>query len=197
MATESKKKGRWVDAISSMIELTQDGKLSWDVNDNAKTPYEKERTTSVFETTYYDRALRLYKIKLPTNIGQVTTSVVYTLQGLEPPKWFAKIILEFVDSEGRALWTFPDIDALDDLLTSVQFQVAGVKDFLDAIIGEASGIPKQSLPVPEFDLLPSFKKRGDALNAIIKIVDDASLSETERLKKARAKAVSALATPEF
>lgn len=195
--TTEKKQSRWVDAISSMIELSQDGKLLWTVDTRANTPYEKERTTSIFQTTYSDRALRLYQIKVPANINRITGTLVYQMQGIEPPKWFTQVILEFVDSEGRALWTFPEVDALSDLLKSVQYQVAGVKDFLDIIIGEASGIPKKSLPVPEFDLLPAFKKRGDALNAIIKVVDDASLSEAERLKKARAKAVSALLTPEF
>ena len=197
MSTESKKKGRWVDAISSLIELTQDGKVSWKVNANAKTPYENERTSSVFESTYADRALRLYKIKLPSNISSVTGGLLYSIQGIEPPKWFAKIILEFIDTQGRALWTFPDIDALSDLLTSVQFQVAGVKDFLDNIISEAQKTPKKSLPVPEFEMLPEFKKRGEALNQIIKIIDDTKLSEAERLKKAKAAAVSALVTPEF
>ena len=196
MATE-KKKSRWVDAITSMIELSQDGKIVWTVDTSAKTSYEKERTTSVFQTKYNDQALRLYQIRVPTNINSITSALVYQVQGIDPPKWFTKVILEFVDNEGRTLWAFPDVDALSDLLTSVQFQVAGVKGFLDTIIGEASGIPKRSLPVPEFDLLPSFKARGDALNAIIKIVDDASMSEAERLKKARAKAVSTLATPEF
>ena len=200
MSTESKKKGRWVDAISSLIELTQDGKVLWRVNANAKTPYDNERTSSVFETTYVDKALRLYQIKLPTNMvggraGLLDT--IYKMQGVEPPKWISKIILEFIDHEGHALWTFPDIDALSDLLTSVQFQVAGVKDFLDNIISEAQKTPKKSLPVPEFEMLPEFKKRGEALNQIIRIIDDTKLSEAERLKKARAAAVSALVTPEF
>jgi len=195
--TTEKKRSRWVDAIASMIELSQDGKLSWTVDTRANTPYEKERTTSIFQTTYSDRALRLYQIRVPAHINRITGSLVYQMQGVEPPKWFTKVILEFVDAEGRALWTFPEVDALSDLLTSVQYQVAGVKEFLDIVIGEASGIPKKSLPVPEFDLLPAFKSRGDALNAVIKIVDDVSLSEAERLRKARAEAVNALVSPEF
>jgi hypothetical protein len=196
MAIE-KKKSRWVDAVSSMIELTQDGKLTWHVNANATTPYEQERTTSVFETTYNEQLLRLYQIRLPAEFSGVAARLFQQIQGGEPPKWFTKVRLEFVDVKGQVLWTFPEIDALSDLLTSVQYQVAGVKEFLDNIIGEAQGIPKALLSVPEFYLLPEFKKRGDALNNIIKIIDDTKLSEAERLKKAKAAAVDALLRPEF
>ncbi|HWN08253.1 MAG TPA: hypothetical protein VNO50_03120 [Pyrinomonadaceae bacterium] len=195
MATE-KKTSRWVDAISSMIELTQDGKLLWSVKGTANTPYDKERTTSVFETKYKDRALRLYQIRVPSNIGGGMLTIAYTIQGVEPPKWFTKVILEFIDSEGRALWTFPEVDALSDLLTSVQYQVAGVKDFLDTIISEARGAPK-ALATRARDVQPEYRKRGQALDAIIQIVDDGNLSESERLKKAKAAAVDALLTSEF
>jgi hypothetical protein len=143
MATERKSRNRWVDAISSMIELTQDGKLRWTVVPDASKVYDgKEITTSVFETTYSDRALRLYEVRVPSNFSPIERSL-YSVRGEEPPMWYKEVILEFVDTEGRTLWTFPQVDALSDLLTSVQYQVAGVNDFLDTLIGEARKLPKR------------------------------------------------------
>ena len=137
MATEKKSKNRWVDAITSMIELTQDGMLRWTVVSNASTHYgDEERITPVFQTTYNDKALRLYKVRRPTNYSNALIGL-YSISGTEPPRWITRVVLEFVDSEGRALWTFPEVEALSDLLTSVQYQVTGVSDFLDTIINEA------------------------------------------------------------
>ena len=137
MATEKKSRNRWVDAITSMIELTQDGKLRWTVAPGVSTHYDdEERITPVFQTTYNDKALRLYKVRRPTNYSNTVISL-YNISGTELPRWSTRVILEFVDSEGRALWTFPQVDALSDLLTSVQYQVTGVSDFLDTIINEA------------------------------------------------------------
>jgi hypothetical protein len=185
---------RWADAISSMIELTQDGKLLWRVI-NEHTPHNKERTTPVFQTTYLDKELRLYEMKLHTNL-EGASGFDYTVRGIDPPKWFTKVVLEFIDAQGRSMGKFPEVDALSDLLTSVQYQAGGVNDFLNRIISETHGT-QGTLPVSEWDVRSEFKKRGDALNRIIKILDDATVSETERLKGARAAAADALLTPEF
>jgi hypothetical protein len=41
--------------------------------------------------------------------------------------------------------------------------------------------------VPEIELLLAFKKRGEALNGIIALIDDSKLSEGERLKEGKSK----------
>ena len=47
-----------------------------------------------------------------------------------------KPILEIVDRSGAALWKFPNVSALNDLLYSVQNQVAGAKELLDDFMKE-------------------------------------------------------------
>jgi len=49
-------------------------------------------------------------------------------------RWGSEVILEMVGESGRALWTFPNVNPLSDLLSSVQSQVAGVKDFFYKIL---------------------------------------------------------------
>ena len=64
----------------------------------------------VYETWYKGRRLRLHK-----------------LPGSKPD-------LEIIDDSGTPLWTFPSVSGLDDLLSSVRYQIADVKSFVDAII---------------------------------------------------------------
>ena len=64
----------------------------------------------VYETEYKGRRLRLYK-----------------WPGSSP-------YLDIIDENGTPLWTFPGVSGLDDLLSSVRYQIADVKSFVDDII---------------------------------------------------------------
>lgn len=64
----------------------------------------------VYETEHKGRRLRLYKSP-----------------GSKPN-------LEIIDDNGTPLWAFPSMSGLDDLLSSVRYQIADVNSFVDAII---------------------------------------------------------------
>lgn len=103
-----------IDAIVSLIDGTQEGRIIWAVK-QLKPTSSTDPTISVqavYETEYRGRKLRLYKAAYST------------------PN------LEIIDDSGTALWTFPPVSGLDDLLSSVRYETAGVKGFLDDIIGE-------------------------------------------------------------
>jgi hypothetical protein len=72
-----------------------------------------------------------------------------------------------------------------------------VNEFLNDIIREARGLPRQDSAKAQKEMIEEFSKRGDALNQIIIIIDDKNLSESERLNSARAIAVDTLLKPEF
>ena len=46
------------------------------------------------------------------------------------------ITLEFVDENGVSLWRFPQTSALRDLMSSVRYQSANVKEFLKDILND-------------------------------------------------------------
>lgn len=73
---------------------------------------EKVSPTIVYETEHKGRRLRIYE-----------------LPGHSPN-------LEIIDENGTPLWAFPTISGLDDLLSSVRYQAADVKGFVDDIIGD-------------------------------------------------------------
>lgn len=73
---------------------------------------EKLTPKIVYVTEYKGRGLRLYEL------------------AYDSPN------LEIIDDNGTTLWTFPPVSGLDDLLSSVRYQTAGVKSFLDEIIDD-------------------------------------------------------------
>ena len=135
MTEEKKEKNRWVDAVTRMIELTQQGKLQWSV-EYIPASDDGDRTIVAFLTRYKDKVIRLYRgrVRVEYDSNTLTREAIFP-RGL--PTWTTKIVLEFVNNEGETLWTFPEVDALSDLLSAVQYQVAGVGDFLDEIFSDA------------------------------------------------------------
>ena len=145
MAEAKKERVKWVDAITRMIELTQQGKMTWSsIEPTGTAAEEKNRTSAVFRTVYNGKALRLYERKVAEkrliNPEEAQPFRLFHFGDLKyETVWIREIVLEFIDSEGATLWTFPKIGALRDLLTAVQYQAAGVGEFLnDLFSGETN-----------------------------------------------------------
>lgn len=130
MREEKKEKNKWLDAITRMIVLTQQGKLRWTTEPWVPKPPTEDVTSPVFYADFKNRIMRLYKT-------QVSRDRVMSGMFPEMPAWRERIILEFVTSEGASLWEFPEVSPLSDLFDAVQYQAAGVSEFLDEIFVEA------------------------------------------------------------
>lgn len=121
-----------LEAVTRMIELTQQGKLQWTTEALARgRNIEGTLMTPVFYAVYKQRLLRLYKTKI-----EADTSGISGFSGFRTPPPLFIIVLEIVDENGHTLWSFPSTSALDDLLAAVQYRVAGVATFLDDILTE-------------------------------------------------------------
>ena len=124
------------DVVVRLIELTQDGGLSWQVGSFKEL--NEERVESVFETTYKGRELRLVE----------RTSFDPSRALFDNPFLRPIITLEIVSdiqlSSNRpmtrmTLWTFPvRAQLIRDLLNAVKYQVAGVKSFFEDVLNEDS-----------------------------------------------------------
>ena len=114
---------QWVDAVAKLTELTQNGQLEWTVDHNFETA---GAMSPAYTTTYKDRPLRLQKRRVTDeeSWGRTQTRDAF--------------VLEFVAPSGDTLWTVPGIDAIEDLFSAVQYQTAGVKDFLSDILADES-----------------------------------------------------------
>lgn len=138
MATEREKV---IDAIVKLIRETQEGKITWSIKEpTASLKLDANFAVEViYETAYKNRRLRLYRERCLVDPGLLERSVnrtTYDLLGTRYPRWESEIILEIIDEKGKTLWTFPDVNGLDDLLDSVEYQAAGVRDFLDEIVSD-------------------------------------------------------------
>lgn len=114
------KTDQWVDAVVKLTELTQEGKLEWSID-----PYFEDQHAigPTYRATHGDKSLRLRKrsILRPSKRGW-------------DEEWQEQYLLEFVGQNDQVLWAFPEIDAIQHLYGAVQYQTAGVKDFLNDLL---------------------------------------------------------------
>jgi hypothetical protein len=95
----AEEKNKWIDAITKLTKLTQEGKLKWSsasstdvlVSDDVQ---QVEEVEAVFTATHKDKRLRLYKkrfkVEEPSNPWFGATSI---LSHRKYPYWTAQIYL--------------------------------------------------------------------------------------------------------
>ncbi|MDI6792938.1 MAG: hypothetical protein QME81_08750 [bacterium] len=106
--------------ITYLSKLTQEEELSWErlfPPDSLSS-----KTEVVFETTFEDRKLRIYE-EYYKNWYDEDNYV-----------WDSRVVLSFIDSQGRTEWEFPPVAGLGDLLESVKYRSANVGGFLDSVL---------------------------------------------------------------
>ena len=149
MSTE---KNKWIDAVGKLLQLTQDGDLEWKPRDPPaylNVQPDRKRVDVAYEARYKDRRLRLYELMYKVEKPRESVTSAFTHPALasaigsafnqpEYPYWTKRTVLELLDQSGFGAWTFPTTEVLDDLLTAVRYQAAGVKQFLDEILAAAS-----------------------------------------------------------
>lgn len=145
---------QWIDIVGKLIELTQEAKLVWEVG----TPLHSiggerdERIESVFTTTYKGKKLRLYKrtYKAYRDKHKITGHPLYD-------SYLASdAVLEIVHDNGMTLWTFPKLDITEHLLSSIQYRVAGIKEWIAEILVSENGVPEiEDEGHHSLDLLPA------------------------------------------
>jgi hypothetical protein len=147
---------KWLEVISKLIALTQEGQLKWRAQrpDDSLKEEPDDRIRIVFTATYQDHHLRLYKrsrkrtrrqtpgVSSPTlteaESNLLKVSGVYHVQPREEdePTWVSDVVLEFVTDDNLPILTAPSMRILSDLLNAVRYQVAGVRDFTNRILSD-------------------------------------------------------------
>lgn len=151
MTEEKPEKYKWVDAVARLIELTRKEHLQWSVDTIAVTPFDEVRLTAVFTTEFDGRKLRLYGIKegidysyMVQPFAQLVDPTIAERKRLLNagllPTFRKTVVLEIVTNKGETILTFPDVNALSDLLKTVEFQVAGMTSFLKNINRETEAV---------------------------------------------------------
>lgn len=126
---------QWIDVIGRLIKLSKDGKLVWEVGQPLYSigQENEERIESIFYATYKDKIIRIYK----RTYKAYRTPRSYPGISQQPRSYIeSEIVLEFVNKDGLTLWRFPELDMTRDLLSSIQYQVANIGEFLTNILSE-------------------------------------------------------------
>ena len=130
MSTE---KNKWVEAVAKLIQLTQQGELKWTI-DEPPVSFSKRpnaRVEIVFVAKHGEKNLRLYEKRFQEEFIDFDE---FEMRAVPKTEWRKAVVLEFTDDFGNSLWSFPSVEALNDLMSAVQYQVAGVKDFLTELL---------------------------------------------------------------
>lgn len=133
----------WIELIRKLRELTESGKLRWHaIRPDEGIPVDpKRRISTAFESEYKDHKLRLYEASTERSYEDGLRKALARGKPLWPEsRWQDYAVLELVDENGAA-WEFPNIDGLDNLLETVKFQAAGVKEFIKAVLAEETSRP--------------------------------------------------------
>jgi len=131
---------KWVEAVAKLIKLTQENKIKWSSSkppDNLKGDAD-DYVETVFLTKYNEKNLRLYKRIYKVELDYLTSLGHFKI-GTSLPKytWRSEVILEMLDLGNNKIWTFPTVTPLQDLLTSVSYQVADVNAFIENLLNES------------------------------------------------------------
>jgi hypothetical protein len=129
----SNERNKWIDAVAKLIELTQDGELVWEAQEPPFSFSKRPNFSAevVFVCKYGEKNLRLYEKRIHEEVDDFDE---FEMRPFTKIEWKRIIVLEFVDANANSLWAFPKVEALKDLFSAVQFQVAGVKDFLAELL---------------------------------------------------------------
>lgn len=137
-----------LESITKLITLTQENKIKWTAWSSEEEKIIKDEDSFAIGTSYrseykgkYLRMYQLkYKVKQPPSGYSVFSGLATIGLGDEHskgyPYWDTSYVLEFVTSAGDSLWGFPYSDSLKDLFSSIQYQVAGVNNFLNDILND-------------------------------------------------------------
>ncbi len=128
-------KDRLIEAVAKMIRLTQSKGLLWKAEKQPEVAKEQpdDQISSVFSIDYEGKKLRLYERTFKAYRGPFDLPGI--MRGTPEVYWDSIVVLEFLGQQDEPLWRFPTIGPLKDLLSAVQYQVADVAGFLDAVLG--------------------------------------------------------------
>ena len=108
-------------AIAKLNELTQQGRLKWEVVSPPDTRGSSDVVEIAFGTEHEGKRLRIFSRRSKVEVDEKRF------------EWLKSPVLEVVDSDGKPLYEFPGLSWIDHLLESVGYQVAGVGRWMEKL----------------------------------------------------------------
>jgi hypothetical protein len=122
---------RWIEAISTLNELTQKKEIAWEIDRFSGLAGFGSPRPRAYRAKYLDKWFRLVVTDEPQGgIG---------LFGIAAAGLVGPYTLEIVDEVGNSLFRIPESSGLKDLYQSVQFQLSGVDEILNSLLRAKQG----------------------------------------------------------
>ncbi|EPG66507.1 hypothetical protein [Leptospira wolffii] len=141
------------EVIFRLIDKTRDGEIRWSKVPVAKIDKkrtEKDYLSDCYKTKFEGKILMIFTENiLVDKDGSAQAIASLTFQAIagitkKYPFWNRTVHLAIVDESNQILWEFPDSEIVADLLNTIQYQVAGVGDFIKRVLTEEpSNVEKQ------------------------------------------------------
>jgi len=144
--SSEKEKDKKILFVAKLIELTQDGKLHWQ-SCEPRPSLRKKSGISVdiaylSKDKFDDKLLYLYsftksnpKYSLFPDASNKFELTISPFGNVYNDMFVTETILEIVDANLAALWTFSGISGLSDLYDAVRYQASGVNSVIDIVLG--------------------------------------------------------------
>lgn len=118
-------RNKYIEVVVKLKRLTVEDQIIWK---KIAPPSKMEQFDDVkyydfYSTMYLDKNLGIYRARYKT------FNVLF-----RDKKWDVVTRLSFFTSDWDLEWTFPDLSAIDDLYSTVQYKTANVSDFVDKVL---------------------------------------------------------------
>lgn len=126
---------KWEQAISKLVEFTQDGKLEWGIVNPKEYLPDDETTGVMLLVKYKDKHLILYQGSYTRISGNVFA--VISGQGNEVEDFRPELSVYDVN-EKVIVYTFPYSQLVEDLYKAATFSAAKIDELISSILSESS-----------------------------------------------------------
>lgn len=127
-----------LEVVTKLIQLTQEDQIKWTTLEPTQPEGRDDlRFGTLFFTNYKGKKLRLYKVNSKQDVLPFMKAFTIAAGNKDGKTWVGQIHLEFLDDKNQVTWAFPYIKSLDDLHEAASYQIAGVFDFINEILGDS------------------------------------------------------------
>jgi len=108
---------KWVEALARLTWKTIEGEIKW--QNSSSRDFHAEDVDKAFETTFHGQRIRAFQRRQLLN----------TMRPLD------RVVVEFLDKSGNAVYRPPSLDGANDLFSAIEHQTKPVgSELIDALL---------------------------------------------------------------
>jgi hypothetical protein len=110
---------KWVEALARLTWKTMEGEIKWQTT--APKDVSAEGVDKAFETTFHGQRIRAFQRR------QLLNTILFGGP-------FDRVVIEFLDNSGNAVYRPPVLDGAKDLFSAIEHHTKPAGEFIDALL---------------------------------------------------------------